>query len=278
MSRRQGVMLCYPWEEKRLAKWLRPWIVQPKYKGIRCKTYILEKGSVAMVSSEANVIETVPDIKRAITNAGLRPGTILDGELYIHNVHQGTINSILLRSKALHPEHISVNYEVFDCPNIQMKLQDRLAILEGLIGGINHEKIIPVPTYYAESVEHIKDLLLEFKANNYEGIVAKNSQSLYEEKRSTNWMKWKPGEMDTYIIVGFKEEISIHGEPKNALGALICRSGDEETFAVGTGPTREQRIKYWAYRERLIGKVALVGYQAITARGVPEHPVLIDVS
>jgi len=34
--KRAGVQLCYPFEEKRLAKWEPPYIVQPKLDGERC--------------------------------------------------------------------------------------------------------------------------------------------------------------------------------------------------------------------------------------------------
>ena len=278
MSKRQGVMLCYPWDEKRLAKWPKPWIVQPKYKGIRCKTYVLGQGSVRMVSSEGNVIESVPDIKKAIENAHLSPGTILDGELYIHGVPQGVINSIVLRSKALHPEHISVTYEVFDCPSLIGTQQMRIPRVLNEVERINNRNIIPVPSHYVRTVEEVKDLLLRFKSQRYEGIVAKSINCFYEEKRSIHWMKWKPGEVDTYAIIGSREEISIHGEPKNTLGSLICITKGEEEFSVGSGLTRQQRQLLWERRDLLYGMVVTVGYAELTARGVPEHPVIISIN
>ena len=37
MGKRTGIMLCYPFEEKRLNKWNPPYIIQPKLDGERCR-------------------------------------------------------------------------------------------------------------------------------------------------------------------------------------------------------------------------------------------------
>ena len=65
---------------------------------------------------------------------------------------------------------------------------------------------------------------------------------------------------------------------KCSLGALICRSGDDGTFNVGTGFTADQRSDLWSNREKLIGKIAKVQYQHLTSgKGVPRFPVFISI-
>lgn len=90
-------------------------------------------------------------------------------------------------------------------------------------------------------------------------------------------MKLKPREEDYYEIIGYREEMSIHDEPKNRLGSLECQTGDEKPFYVGSGFTDEQRETLWYDPDDLIGKYARVKYPEITYRGVPWQPIIIDI-
>ncbi len=83
MSRRKGIMLCYPMEEKRLEKWDSwPVICQPKLDGLRCKAEISTSGQVFLVSSEENPFFSVPHIVRSLRDRKDLWGKTLDGELY----------------------------------------------------------------------------------------------------------------------------------------------------------------------------------------------------
>ena len=92
-------------------------------------------------------------------------------------------------------------------------------------------------------------------------------------------MKFKPRKQDIYQIVGFDEEVSIDGIPKDALGSLTCVSQvGENLFHVGTGFNADQRHEMWLDREILIGKMVMVKYQHITSgRGVPRFPVFSHI-
>ncbi len=91
-------------------------------------------------------------------------------------------------------------------------------------------------------------------------------------------MKFKPKQSDSYTILGYEEEISIEGNPKDRLGALICDSGDGNTFNVGTGFTDEQRLNLWDIRSLLPGMTCTIKYQHITpGRKVPRFPVFVSL-
>jgi hypothetical protein len=89
-------------------------------------------------------------------------------------------------------------------------------------------------------------------------------------------MKFKPKKRDTYLCIGYKEEISEAGNPKGSLGAIILSSGDSE-FSVGTGFTYEQRQRLWADRNKLVGKQVTISYQHILPSGTPRHSVFTEV-
>ena len=78
-QRWKGIMKAYPFEEKRLAKWEPPYIVQPKYDGVRCRAVPLDNGDFLLLSSEENPIFSVPHINEALKCCA--PQWELDGEL-----------------------------------------------------------------------------------------------------------------------------------------------------------------------------------------------------
>ena len=86
-------------------------------------------------------------------------------------------------------------------------------------------------------------------------------------------MKFKPRKSDVYRIIDAKEELSITGQPKGTLGALVCRGDDGHVFSVGSGFTRGERELLWRCRDNLPGKFVKVYYQALTPAHVPRFPV-----
>jgi len=112
----------------------------------------------------------------------------------------------------------------------------------------------------------------------YEGIIVRHKLAMYERKRSTWVMKFKPKKEDEYEIVGWQEEISKDGLPKDRLGSLLCLSGDGNTFSVGTGYEDSTREELWKNREILKGKTVRVKYQHLTSgKKVPRFPVFVEV-
>lgn len=92
-------------------------------------------------------------------------------------------------------------------------------------------------------------------------------------------MKLKPRKEDHYLIIGYEEEISKDGTPKDALGALVLQSDAGHVFKVGSGSflTRENRVNLWKAKENIVGKIAQIKYQHLTERRIPRFPVLIDI-
>ena len=91
-------------------------------------------------------------------------------------------------------------------------------------------------------------------------------------------MKFKPKKEDNYEILGYEEERTIDGTPKDTLGSLVLKSGDGNTFKAGTGFSDQVRHTLWKERELLIGRVAKVQYQHLSSsRKVPRFPVFMEI-
>lgn len=270
---REGIQLAYPFEEKRLLKWNPPYIVQPKLDGERCRAIWSERYGYVLVSSEFNTIISVPHINKAL---GLSLSTSeIDGELYIHGLSFEEIHSRVSRTVNLHPNYEEVEYHVFDVIDKQPQVS-RLLDLKTRFLARGPVKIVPF--VLANNLQEVMDAYEGFLKDGYEGIIVRHPGALYRRARSPYMMKFKPKKSDTYIVVGFKEEIDIQGVAKDALGALVCTSDEGTTFSVGSGFTREQRETYWEKRNDLIGKSCHVQYQHITSgKGVPRFPVFLSV-
>jgi len=270
-QRWRGIMKCYPFEEKRLAKWQPPYIVQPKYDGVRCRA-VSVGGSYLLLSSEENIIHSVPHINETLDGLGI--DIELDGELYCHGMSFEEIVSITSRTVNRHPSYKSIQFHIFDLVTPEAQAV-RLVKLNDLKDRSPYLIISPFWVCWSlDEIMHTYDILMKM---SYEGIIVRHFQCPYERKRSVWIMKFKPKKTDEYKIVGYKEEVSIQGVSKGTLGALVCESGDGQVFSVGTGFTEEQRHLLWQEREALIGKTCVVGYQHLTDRKVPRFPVFVEV-
>jgi ATP-dependent DNA ligase len=276
---RSGIMLCAPFEEKRLLKWEPPYITQPKLDGDRCRAIIDDSGNVTLLSSEENIFDHVPHINAALEKTGLR-NVELDGELYRHGMLHQDIHSIVSRKVNIHSDFLDIEYHIFDVVSDMYQASRSVWLREYISQHCVPDTPLCLVSYdIAHSVEGVMSLLEDYIKMGYEGIIVRNPWGSYVRKRSVDIMKYKPRKDDYYLIINSVEEISIHGEPKNALGAIVCKGDDGTVFRVGSGPmlTREQRQRLWQERAALPGKLLHVKYQHLTKDKVPRFPIAVEV-
>uniref|UniRef100_A0A6M3KQQ2 Polydeoxyribonucleotide synthase [ATP] n=1 Tax=viral metagenome TaxID=1070528 RepID=A0A6M3KQQ2_9ZZZZ len=281
---RKGIMLCYPFEEKRLARWQAPYILQPKLDGDRCRGCIDSQGNVTLLSSEENKIISVPHINSALEALHLR-NVEFDGELYIPGAPHETIHGIVSRDVNLHSDSSLVEFHIFDLVTSDLQVTRTTKLLDTIPyrkTGITFGPLQIVPVSFVTTIDGIMRQQERYTKDGYEGFVIRDSYAPYVRKRSTQMMKFKPRKEDIYEIISYQEEISKDGVPKGSLGALVCISSADtkETFSVGSGSllTQDARHDLWGVRDSLSGKWARVKYQHLThARGVPRFPVIIEI-
>jgi DNA ligase-1 len=171
-----------------------------------------------------------------------------------------------------------MEYHIFDIVDPSLPQWERFKVLMALPKMRPGLRIVPMRT--AEDLEGILKAYDEFIDLEYEGIIVRHIDAAYIRRRSTFIMKFKPKQEDTYKIVGFKQMVDKDGNPKEMLGALICRGDDGTEFSVGSGMTDELRMSLWPEEaaSTAIGRIARVQYQHITpGRRVPRFPVLVEI-
>lgn len=272
---RRGIQLCYPFEEKRLAKWKGPHMIQPKLDGERCRAIFDENGYVRLLSSEENEFISIPHINLQLSSLELK-NIELDGELYVHGMPFEQIHSIVSRKQNLHEDSLHMEYHVFDLV-LNADTEFRFLAKDQLFNQIKLPSVKNVRHFEAETLDDIMLYFDLFCKEGFEGFVLRNRHGFYTRSRSTNLMKFKPKKNDLYQIVDTVEEISINGIPKGTLGAIACIS-DNTVFTVGSGLTADQRRELWKERESLVGKWCEVQYQHITTgKRVPRFPVFVRI-
>ena len=162
-----------------------------------------------------------------------------------------------------------MEFHVFDFKTPILAQAERSNYLQNMESYLPlHVKLVPMRI--ANTLDEIKHIYDEFIKIGYEGIIVRNLEAPYIERRSIFMMKFKPKKSDTYQIIGWNEEISIDGIPKGRIGSLILSSELGDNFNVGAGLDADQKDYLWLMRDDIAGNMATVFYQHLTNRKIPK--------
>lgn len=280
MGKRSGIMLAYPFEERRLTNpkflWEFPVITQPKLDGERCRV-TMESGKIVLRSSECNEIISVPHINeylQKVPNLSQLPE--LDGELYSHGMDFSNIHSIVSRRENIHDQTELMQLHIFDFVSPAAQLARTYQLTS--YNWFNKGPIKLVSFDIAYNMQEIMNFYERYLADGYEGIIIRHIKAPYLRRRSRFLLKFKPKKNDYYKIIEVIEAISNTNDPLHMIGAFRCVGSDETPFKIGAGKlTHQERWDLWKIRDSLIGQFCHVQYQNITSGGVPRFGLCISV-
>lgn len=264
--KREGVMLAYKFDVNRLSKWPKPWFVQPKINGERCRAEIdREAGTVKLFSSTSRPILGVPHIQQSILESAM-PGCTLDGELYHHGWKQQQIHSVVSRQTTLHPDREKVRFYCFDI--IEHSPQhERIAKLKQLNQTFKIDHVRYAQTTEVRSRVHLMLTFDYYIDEGYEGIIVRHPTQVYIPRKTPFMMKMKNFHDEEFEVVGYKEERDKYGDLKGTLGAVTIKLPDGRTNDIGTGFTYDERVDLWLDRDKLLGRKIKVRYQELSVDG-----------
>jgi DNA ligase-1 len=256
-------MLAKPHEDV-ATKLKYPCLVQRKYNGIRCIAVVEDTGEVTLWSRKRERIASVPHIASAIEAKRLNPGTVLDGELYVHGWSLQKIASFVRQKKKPKPGHEQVGYHIYDCPSDPRPNAQRCLSLIG----INGDVVKGVPSYTASDEVAVWRLHDEFVREGYEGAIARNADAKYQPgRRSPDLQKFKRFDENEFEIVD-----SRLGRGKYAgIPILCCKTAEGEEFECNPPGTLEERAA--VDREAVVGKMLTVKHFGWTDEKKPSFPV-----
>src|SRR5437868_8120413 len=213
------------------------WTYEMKYDGFRALTAIVN-GRIAMWSrNELDLAPRFPHIADAMSKIKVK-GAVLDGEIVALD-DKGAPRFQLLQ-QGEQREFIFI-FDVLWLDGRDMRGQpyeQRRAALEKLLrrppGRVRVSEQLALPG---------KEALKRAAGAGYEGIIAKRKTSIYEGRRSREWLKVKALNEQEFIIVGWNP--STHSSKE--IGSLhLAVNGDDGELhyagKVGTGFSAKQRV------------------------------------
>jgi bifunctional non-homologous end joining protein LigD len=239
----------------------KSWAYELKYDGFRAVVGIVD-GSIAMWSrNELDLAPRFPSVAAALSQLKL-PEVVLDGEIVVLDEHGAPRFQLLQQGDR---REILVVFDILwlDGHDLRKLTYDqRRALLEKTL------KRTPAAIKVAEMLDTTGDAALErAKKSGWEGIIAKRRSSVYEPRRSKEWLKIKAINEQELIVVGWNP--STHSARE--IGSLhLAVTGDDGALhyagKVGTGFSYKQRV-WW--KDELSKDVI----QATTVKDAPRERV-----
>lgn len=242
-----------------------PCFVQRKFDGTRCVgipgkgLFSRNRKSYPHLSHIVNEINKLP------------PSIILDGELYSDTLTFQEIVGLVKREtlkECDEEKQLEIKFHIYDIINT-MPFEQRYANLQMLFNRYKFKHLVLVKTTVCESEEKMKELHAQYVAENFEGIMLRNTLGLYKNARSVDLQKYKSFEDSEFEIVNYKEG---DGQEKGCV-IWVCKTPAGKLFSCRPRGTREERCEMYKNGKKYIGSLLTVIYQEMTDDNIPRFPV-----
>jgi DNA ligase-1 len=272
---------------------------QPKLDGIRC---IVRKEGDELIarSRKGKIIYAVPHILSSLKGLfETHPNTILDGELYNHELKENfnKITSLVRKQKPvrgkndtdasfakkqkafaerLEEARETIQYWIYDTPQINIlgsnaNFSLRLEELNSLFPQSN--SLVLVATSQIHNEKGLDEVYGAYLEDGYEGQMIRTNSPYDENKRSKTLLKRKEFQDAEYKVIDIDEG---NGNRSGTCKHLVC-------YCEKTGKTFNSNVKgSWEYlkeildnKDQYIGKEATIKFFQLTPDGIPRFPYAI---
>jgi DNA ligase-1 len=162
-----------------------------------------------------------------------------------------------------------IHFLIFDAPASPGPFEQRLALVQRLLGRQQHVHARPHMHSRCSGTQHLSDVLSRLVALGGEGVMLRQPGSLYVAGRSTTLLKVKRFHDAEAVVRGYEAG---KGRHKGRLGALLVEMTNGIRFAVGTGFSDAERSN-----PPPLGSTITFRYQELTDAGVPRFPSYVGI-
>ena len=191
----------------------------------------------------------------------------IDGELWTKRGDFEHVISIV-NTQTPHDGWRDITYNIFEVPHQKGGLLERLEVLEKWLEKYPNEFIKIIPQTPCKGSEHLKQELKRVEALGAEGLVVRNSDALYIDKRTSEALKVKSFRDDECVVMGYTKG---HGKFEGLVGALQCVWHDR-TLKIGSGLSDKERKN-----PPKVGTEITFKYNGFTRKGNPKFPVFLRI-
>ncbi|WP_445425509.1 DNA ligase [Alishewanella sp. HL-SH06] len=197
------------------------------------------------------------------------PSQKLDGELWLGRQQFAATLSIVSKQQPVQSEWQQIRYYVFELPEAAGTFSDRVLAMHALKQQLNSPYIVIVPQFRVADKQQLFTKLTELEQAGAEGLMLHHQAALYHTGRSQALLKLKTYQDAEAEVVGYRPG---KGKYQGMVGALIVKTPEGKTFAIGSGLTD-------ALRETPpeIGTVITYRYNGLTVHGLPRFARFLKV-
>ena len=284
-------MLCSPFEQKLVDKIKFPAYAQMKMDGMRFNA-IVRDGKCEFRSRNGKEILLLGNLEQEFISLAGNVDCVFDGELLVmfDGDHQfadrQTGNGILNKANKgtiSVAEAAMVHASVWDLiPYVQFAdgycqtpYSKRFSTLESLVSNQKSEgkKIWTVTSTIVETQEQAQEIFQDYLASGYEGIILKDGNGVWEDKRAKHQIKFK-GELECDLrIVGVEGG---SGKYEGMLGNLICESLDG-VIKVNVGSGFNDLQRKTLIKEKILDKIVAIKYNSRIKNKLGEESLFLPV-
>jgi ATP-dependent DNA ligase len=260
---------------KHASKMRWPGYAQPKLDGIRCIAMIVD-GVCTLWTRTRKRINSMPHIVMELEACFGDRDITFDGELYNHKFKSNFEHIVsLVRKNEPADDCMDVQYHIYDVISDETfdmrwnKLKNLLDLYEGGLFSIKVVQTLRIEEHQAMDYFH------EVRHDGYEGIILRNADGMYVNRRSHDLLKVKEFDDGEFEIIGIEEG---RGKLIDHVGAFVCRTGDGKEFLAKMSGSTDKLGDYFRDHTLWKGKQLTVQYCGLTGReGVPRFPVGIAI-
>ncbi len=263
--------------------------VQRKYDGIRAHVRLVEK------NGSKHVILTTRKGKQFVWLKGLREqflaffegyeDVIFDCELYADVIYDEDWNEYPLDKRfdtissacrvvrgTPHPQEDQICAHIFDIADETLDQDERFAKLDEIFAQDTSgtPNILRVESRLIHDASEVKKCLDEFAAEDYEGVIIRSRDLMYESgKRSLKMRKYKNFQDKEYPIIGVELDKGLTAKDFVWLCEGVDKNGKKNKFRAKPTGTEAQRIEFYTNYAEYIGFLLTCRFQELTALQVP---------
>ena len=252
-------------------------LVEYKYDGVRVIA-IVKNGKATLYSRNGKIFHNFPHIENALSKPEYN-NIVFDGEV-MSDDFQALMKQVYRKSGAQTDDAYLALFDILPLKEFN-EGKSKLSSIE------RKEELNKLSKSFENAIKLVDYEVINFDKKNgqdkfasmnkealekgFEGLMIKPNDNYYECKRSHAWLKIKPFIEVTLKIIDIQEGTGKHS---GKLGAFHVEGDDDGKFfslSVGSGLTDEEREKFWASKDKLIGRLVEIRADAITQSIEGEH-------
>jgi DNA ligase-1 len=197
------------------------------------------------------------------------PKTALDGELWLGRNQFAATFSIVSKLQPIDHEWQQIQYHIFELPNAAGTFTDRIRAMQALIQQHTNPYLKLVPQFRVANHAALLKKLQQLEQQGAEGLMLHHQDAIYKTGRSSDLLKLKSYQDTEAKVIGYRPG---KGKYQGMTGALIVKTQDGKTFAIGSGLSDADR-----QNPPEIGTVITYRYNGFTHHGIPRFARFLRV-